>query len=197
MIQSEKQRLREKMRSLARESPRGDPSPLIRLILDHDAWRQSANVLMYYPLPGEPDLMMLADDTDRSGKNFFFPRIDGGQIAIYRRLEGSRWVSGPFGLSEPDPESWKEASSLEIDMVLVPGVAFDRSGRRLGRGKGFYDRLLGHPAFGAIKIGVAWPWQMVESVPVESHDVRMDLLMAGGESHLPEGSRLDKSGERE
>ena len=197
MIHAEKQRLREKIRILSLGSPAVNSKSLTTLIMALDAWNQSRNILMYSPLPGEPDLMALAEEGAGCGRNFFFPRIEGNEIAVYRRLAGSRWISGPFGLSEPDPGSWKAASIAEIDMVLVPGVAFDTSGRRLGRGKGFYDRLLGHPAFRGLKIGVAWPWQIVESVPMESHDISMDLIMAEREAHIPTGSRLDKSGERE
>ncbi len=197
MIRGEKQRLREKMKKLALESPAGDPLPKTRLIMTLDAWHQSRNILMYSPLTDEPDLMVLAEEQEESCRNFFFPKIEGDEIAIYRRLADSGWIPGPFGLNEPDPGSWKEASKDEIDMVLVPGVAFDRSGGRLGRGKGFYDRLLGQPGFRALKIGIAWPWQIVESVPTESHDMRMDLILTGRDAHIPEGSRLDKLGERE
>jgi 5-formyltetrahydrofolate cyclo-ligase len=65
-----------------------------------------------------------------------------------------------------------------IDLVLVPGIAFTRAGARIGRGAGFFDRFLAHRAARAIKIGIAFSFQIVESLPLERHDVRLDLVVS-------------------
>ena len=202
MIWAEKQRLRERIRRLSPGAPALNSKSWTTQIMNHDTWKRSSNVLLYSPLTGEPDLGALVDETMESERKFFFPRIEGNDIALYRQMPGSRWVKGPFGLNEPDPNSWEQAAVAEIHMVLVPGLAFDRGGGRLGRGKGFYDRLLGHPSLDApndssiIKVGVAWSWQLLESIPMENHDVRMDYLVTeetflSTKAEQP-GSGLDK-----
>jgi len=107
----------------------------------------------------------------------------------------SLWISGSYGIREPDPGSWDRASLSEVDLALIPGLAFDSKGGRLGRGKGFYDRLLGHPEFRGIKVGLAWDWQIVAEVPCDSDDIPMDFVVTPGKI-LQAGSTLDKLGER-
>jgi len=130
----------------------------------------------------------------REKNSFLFPKIEGERLTIYRMSSGSLWTTGPYGIREPDPGSWRKASPEEVDLAVIPGLAFDAAGGRLGRGKGYYDRLLGDPAFRGIKVGLAWEWQIVGEVPATAHDIRMDLVLAG-EKILPMGSMLDKPGE--
>jgi 5-formyltetrahydrofolate cyclo-ligase len=137
---------------------------------------------------------------DRAFRDLLFPRIEGKQLRLYRQKATSRWITGPFGLKEPDPESWEIASPREVDLALIPGLAFDFSGGRLGRGGGFYDRLLSLPDFQGKKIGLCWTWQIVPSIPCEDHDIRMDQILTEENFHLTapfEGSMLDNSQERE
>jgi 5-formyltetrahydrofolate cyclo-ligase len=83
-------------------------------------------------------------------------------------------VSGQFGIREPDPDCI-EIPSHQLDLVLVPGVAFDLHGRRLGRGKGFYDRLLTEVR--GMKCGVAFDEQVLNEIPKESHDIHMNFIL--------------------
>ncbi|MEZ6242014.1 MAG: 5-formyltetrahydrofolate cyclo-ligase [Phycisphaerales bacterium] len=83
------------------------------------------------------------------------------------------------GVREP-LESCEPAPADDIALVLVPGVAFDRAGGRLGRGAGFYDRFLATLPASVVKIGVCHAAQVVEEIPMETHDVRLDGLVAGG-----------------
>jgi 5-formyltetrahydrofolate cyclo-ligase len=163
------------MRILAGVSKPGDSSALMEQVQALDSWKEATSVLLYAPLPEEPDAVLLMNN--QGEKRFLFPRIEGDTLGIYRRGSQSRWITGPFGLQEPDPESWEACSPAEVDLVMVPGLAFDLSGRRLGRGKGYYDRLLGLPEFNGIKIGFAWSWQLLSSVPAEEHDVLMDQVL--------------------
>lgn len=176
MIHAEKQRLRARMRDLAGSSRPGNSSALMEKVQALDSWKQASSVLLYAPLPGEPDPTLLIGN--RKKRHFLFPRIEGDSLGIYRRGAQSRWITGPFGLQEPDPGSWEKCSPADVDLVMVPGLAFDLSGRRLGRGKGYYDRLLGHPDFSGIKVGLAWLWQLLPLVPAEDHDVRMNIVLA-------------------
>ena len=85
---------------------------------------------------------------------------------------------GHFGIMEPDPASHPQVSVEKIDAFLCPGLAFDASGTRLGRGGGFYDRALGKARPDAGRIGVCFSLQMAETLPCESHDIVMESLVS-------------------
>lgn len=81
---------------------------------------------------------------------------------------------GAYGISEPTGELFTDYE--EIDLAIIPGVAFDPSGHRLGRGKGYYDKLLPH--IPACKVGICFPFQLIEEVPAEAFDICMDTVIA-------------------
>jgi 5-formyltetrahydrofolate cyclo-ligase len=83
------------------------------------------------------------------------------------------WTEGPYGVSEPDAPEWAENAS--VDVIIVPCVGFDRKGRRLGHGGGYYDRLLA--GYGGHRIGLAFSFQEVESLPETSHDQRLNTIV--------------------
>jgi 5-formyltetrahydrofolate cyclo-ligase len=84
---------------------------------------------------------------------------------------------GAHGTREPAADAATRVSLEEAAAVFVPGVAFDKGGARLGRGGGFYDRLLAHPRFAARRIAVCFACQLVERVPVEPHDAEVDEIV--------------------
>ncbi len=174
MIQDEKQRLRAHVRGLPPAPPRGTGG-FLPFILELAEWNAAGSVLLFAPLPGEPDPTGILSHHGR--KSFLFPRVSGESLKLFRWSPESEWISGRFGVREPDPGSWEPALAGEVDLALVPGLAFDASGRRLGRGKGFYDRLLGDSGFSATKAGVCWESRLLPTIPKESHDVAMDLIL--------------------
>lgn len=129
--------------------------------------------------PGEVDLSQFI--SDMIGRvNVYLPlsHSDGRMTFI---SVGSDWqeatVSGEFGIPEPDDTTGKSFNPEDAQnaAILVPGIAFDRDGNRLGRGKGFYDRFLAMNRNRKMaKIGVGWELQLIESVPSAEHDVVMD-----------------------
>ena len=90
-------------------------------------------------------------------------------------------ICGVYGIEEPTGEAFTDYAA--IDFIVVPGVAFDAKGNRLGRGKGYYDRLLPRIPT-AYKAGICFPFQLVEEVPAESFDVRMDIIITINEDEL-------------
>jgi 5-formyltetrahydrofolate cyclo-ligase len=84
-------------------------------------------------------------------------------------------VPARFGLLEPDPNRMRVASPNEADVIIVPGVAFDREGRRVGFGGGYYDRLLS--GNGALAVALSYEGQLVEKAPVDAHDVPVDVIV--------------------
>ncbi len=129
----------------------------------------------------EPDLQVFIEEFSRRGCIVFLPRsyqTAAGleyEMAAVRDFPGDL-VRGSYGIMEPRPGCRKATAEELARMIwLVPGVAFDLSGRRLGRGKGFYDRLLqgGH----GLKVGIFYECQKVAQVPVEPHDFPLDAVV--------------------
>ena len=81
------------------------------------------------------------------------------------------------GIREPDPDSLRQLSADDLDLIIVPGVAFDSSGNRLGMGKGYYDRFLKHLRPSALKIALAFENQIVASIPWDDNDIKMDMII--------------------
>ena len=106
-------------------------------------------------------------------KRVVVPRIEGEEMDFYEISEGV--AQGAFGILEPLSSTPIEPS--EIDVMVVPGVAFTQNGERLGRGKGFYDKYLSRKGFRAYTIGICYPCQVTESLPTEPHDKVMDEVI--------------------
>lgn len=143
----------------------------------------------FWPLPGEPDLSpLLRDWIDGAGRGLALPRVivsagggePGGGVMEFRRVAavpGDLVRSTPFGILEPDPARCPAVTSERIAAVLVPGLAFDSSGARLGRGGGFYDRYLAKLPAAVPRIGIAFDVQWCEeSLPALPHDQRVDSI---------------------
>ncbi len=104
---------------------------------------------------------------------------NNGEIAE-EHTSSNALVVGSYGILEPCGAAWPASRYGEIDVAIVPGVAFDYGGRRLGRGKGYYDRLLPHLA-NARLLGLCFPFQIVPSVPADQHDMPMHEVLASGQ----------------
>jgi 5-formyltetrahydrofolate cyclo-ligase len=165
-----------------------DPSFLLAVVLGLAEWENANSLLLFAPLPGEPDTTGLLSHHGK--KSFLFPRISGNSLQLFRWNTESIWITGPFGVMEPDPTSWEPTTPEKVDLALIPGLAFDHLGGRLGRGKGYYDRLLGDPSFRAIKVGLCPEERLLPSLPIEPHDVPMDLILTE-QRVVKVSSRLD------
>lgn len=134
----------------------------------------SRRIGIYAATPGEVDLRSFFDRCTTDGKSCYFPRVEGADMAFHQVRAWSELVSGKYGILAPHPSSVVLAPE-EFDLLVVPGVAFDRHGHRLGRGKGFYDRYL--PRVGGCHIGACFDSCVVETLPHEPHDARIHLLV--------------------
>lgn len=172
---SDKNELRYKMKSLRvvmSESSRHTAAEEVFNRLEQTAaFLLADRIMMYHSLPDE--LSTHAFLKKWSGKKkFYLPRVNGADLEVLPYDE-SRLELGSFHIEEP---TGREVTNPEdIEVVIVPGVAYDRKGRRLGRGKGFYDRFLRHTR--ATKIGVGYEFQLLEELPIEPHDVPMDIVV--------------------
>ena len=130
-------------------------------------------LLIYHPLPDEVDVSDLLDMLQ--DRKLLLPRVTGESTMELRVYEGEdSLAAGAYGIMEPCGALFTDYES--IDVAVVPGMAFDASGNRLGRGKGYYDRFLA-PLPHIYKIGVCFPFQFLKSVPAEPTDIRMDEVV--------------------
>ena len=171
-----RRQIREWLRAIPAEERATAARQLQERLQAHPLWSQTDRVLCFAPLPDEPDISLIIGEALRANKIVALPRYDSaaGHYAAARIDTLAQCLRGQFGALEPGP-GCPLVPLNQLDLVLVPGVAFDLAGRRLGRGKGFYDRLLaevrGH------KCGVAFDEQIVAELPEEPHDVRVDSIV--------------------
>ncbi len=147
------------------------------LLKQQPIWQAAQSILFFAPLLGELDVWPLLLEALAAGKTAALPRFDP-TTRTYRACRIQHHVAdvqlGQFGVREPNARC--AAGSLNgLDFILVPGVAFDPHGRRLGRGKGFYDQLLA--TVRGPTCGVAFDEQLVGEIPVEPHDIHLNCIL--------------------
>lgn len=135
------------------------------------AFMMADNILIYHSLPDElQTISFLRKWSDK--KHFYLPRVNGVNLDLLPYVE-SELRRGAYDIEEPSGSDTADVD--DIDLMIIPAVAFDRKGNRLGRGKGFYDRLLA--TTNATKIGVGYEFQLYDELPSEKHDVPMNIVI--------------------
>ena len=133
---------------------------------------------LYCALAGEVPTERIRRVYLAAGVRLYYPRVTGnGTLAFYPHREGDVWETGPYGIPEPSIPAGVEPRMSAWDIVVVPGLAFDRRGNRLGHGFGYYDRFLGGLPEGVPRVGLAWAGQLVPGVPVDAWDVPVHALV--------------------
>ena len=133
----------------------------------------AGTISVYLPLRGEAPTERIITAARAAGKRLVLPRVAGDGLRLGGWAAGVLPIRGGCGVLEADG-AWPEVAPGEVDLWLVPGVAFDRAGGRLGHGKGHYDRIL---AGTRGRVGLCWEMQIVEAVPMEPHDQPMQALV--------------------
>jgi 5-formyltetrahydrofolate cyclo-ligase len=159
-------------------------SPAVRAVESIDLCERlktqmpSAHTILFFaPLPDELDVWPVLELSLVLGVNCALPFFDAEKKTYgARQLHhlATEIVTGKFGVREP-AATCAEIPLDRFDLVLVPGMAFDSSGNRLGRGKGFYDRLLAETS--GVKCGVGYDFQLLEKIPAEPHDARVNFIL--------------------
>lgn len=135
------------------------------------AFMMSDRILMYHSLPDELSTLEFIDKWHMM-KQFFLPRVNGINLDILP-YDRSHLRLGAFQIEEPDGDDLTDIR--EIEMIVVPAMAYDRKGNRVGRGKGYYDRLLADTK--ALKVGVAYDCQLVDEIEADDFDVPVDIVV--------------------
>ena len=169
--------------------PKGDEAKLLRQTLDRaanaalcrrvlelDAYRAAHTLLLYAAFGGEADLATVAAEAVRQGKTVAYPVCGEGFTLIAAVPGADGWAAGQYGIRAPVPERSALLQPEQLDLVLVPCTAFDADCRRVGMGKGYYDRYLPR-CTRAVKIGIALEVQRVPRAAVDAHDQRLDAFV--------------------
>lgn len=135
-----------------------------------EIFKSARAVGAYMPMADEVDVTPLFQASE---KTFYIPAFDEA-TGLYRMARlAPELKKGRFGILEPAVPAF--AAEDDLDLIVVPGVAFDRAGRRIGRGGGFYDRLL--PQYTAVRAGICFDFQCLQPVPAEEHDIWMGWVV--------------------
>lgn len=128
---------------------------------------------VFRAVQGEPNMDELFES---SAYHFAYPRIKGDQIEYFSPKSQGAFDANEFGILEPKIDESEKVDVQGISAILVPAIAYDRKLSRLGRGKGFYDRLLAH--YKGLKIGVCSVVQVSnQNLPLDPHDIAMDIVV--------------------
>ncbi|MBE0604570.1 MAG: 5-formyltetrahydrofolate cyclo-ligase, partial [Deltaproteobacteria bacterium] len=139
--------------------------------------RSGMAAAIYIPVRGEVETGRIREAYLAAGATLYYPCVmEGGTLEFRPHRNGDGWVEGPYGIPEPPRLPGRPARVDGFDLVLVPGVAFDRKGNRLGRGLGYYDRFLARLPGDVLRVGLAYSDQVVPEVPVDEWDVPLHAL---------------------
>lgn len=184
-ISNEKKELRQKLLkrllSLTQEEIKRRSENVQNKLSTLHIYRESKLVMVYYPLKGEVDVLGIV----RKGmgeKRFCFPVMDlkAKKLRVFEvKNLYEDFIKGPFGVMEPDIKKAKEVDIGKINMIVIPGLAFDYQKNRLGRGAGFYDRFLKEIIPGTKKVGIAFKFQILEKLPIHLPlDQKVDIVVS-------------------
>lgn len=173
-----RQELRRRLREITPEELQQRSAQACRLLYEQEEYQRAHVVMIFLSMPHEVDTQQLALQAWADTKTILAPRVSWDQ----RRMLPVEIQSLVGGLEEGfmgirQPVEGRPAPIADIDLVVVPGLAFDEQGNRLGRGRGFYDRFLSHADFHGVASALALEDQVVSAIPVGPSDVRVDMLV--------------------
>ncbi len=146
-------------------------------------FRNARRVVLYFPIKNEVNTEGIFRSAREFSKEIYFPCVEGSLLRFRRVSDLDELEPGSFGIPEPSRDSAK-VEITDIDLVIIPGVAFDRFGRRLGYGGGYYDRVL-FKIDNKRRIGLAYNFQVLDSIPVEAGDEEVGLIVTEAGVILP------------
>ena len=175
--------IREKLNAISAQEKATKSRAICLAISELPQWKSARSVALFAALEDEPNLDLLWDLRHDSAipKTLIFPRIAGESLewtAVKNRAEFESLTAARWKLREPQRAASNDFAVSELDLILVPGVAFSPRGERLGRGGGFYDRAFANHELRAFKIGICFAEQVVEKLPSEIHDREVNLVVS-------------------
>ncbi|MBO8171656.1 MAG: 5-formyltetrahydrofolate cyclo-ligase [Bacillaceae bacterium] len=157
---------------------------IVQRLIGWELYQQAKTLAVFISFGDEADLSALIDHAVENEKEVLIPRVvdrKNGQLRFYRFTGWDQLETGAYGIREPDPKQAEAGRIEELDLIITPGVAFDRTGSRLGYGGGYYDRFFASLSRECREMppraGVGFELQIVDQIPVESFDVRLTHLV--------------------
>lgn len=164
-------------RSLSQESWHSSSLAAQLKLLSLDEYSRAECIALYAPAHNETDTGLILAGAFQAGKRVLYPSVCGHHIVLRAVKHIEALQKGAFGILEPCATGVDHQAD-EADLIVVPGVAFDLSGHRIGYGKGFYDRLLQHPDCKAHLVGLCHDFQLTDSaIDTEAHDIPMEIIV--------------------
>lgn len=152
-------------------------------ILADKTWKKAESVGLYVAVRNEAETQMLSENAWGTGKRVYFPYTPPKSFGIMHLLPCASYAElsvNHFGIPEPTPKTCplpEEGEEWVPEVIIVPGIAFDVKGRRVGSGGGYYDRLFAKPSMrDTVRIGLAYSFQVLEEVPAEKWDAPMHAI---------------------
>lgn len=146
-------------------------------VLNLEEYGRAECIALYSPVQREIDTARLLQAACSDGKRALYPAVCGREMVLRQVQHPEQLSRGCFGILEPCGNG-RDHLADEPDLIIVPGVAFDHGGHRIGYGQGFYDRFLRHPGLRSTLVGLCHDFQLVDGeLPAEPHDVRMDIIV--------------------
>jgi 5-formyltetrahydrofolate cyclo-ligase len=148
---------------------------------------EARTLLLFSSLPGEVDTEAIAAEAVRRGIVVTYPRClpETRELALHAVTAPGELLPGAYGIREPDALVCPLVHAGEVDAVLVPGLAWDRAGRRLGRGAGYYDRLFALPEWRGFRCGIFFAAQELDRVPTDAWDAPLGAIVTEREACIP------------
>ena len=163
--------IRSRKKSYTQEQLLKKSEPILRKLESHPLFQNANRIMLYASLPDEVQTLDFIDKWQKM-KTIILPTVIGDDIIPVQSSENSIMQEGDFHILEPQNAPYTGS----IDLIVVPGMAFDKQGSRLGRGKGFYDRfLVKHP--NTPTIGLCFDFQLVDFIPKEPHDITIGEII--------------------
>lgn len=177
-LATNKQELRNYIRNLKTKIPAETvlkQSKEITVLLEkHPLFIKAKTILLYYALPDEVQITPIIDKYSRI-KQIILPVVKQNDLELHYYLGENSLKKGAFNIMEPETPQFFDWE--KIDLAIIPGMAFDSNGNRLGRGKGYYDRLLQNMPPKVYKIGICFNFQYFPSIPTTPLDIKMDEVL--------------------
>lgn len=191
----------EKRRLLSQEEVHDRSKKICNQLINLEEFKRRKNVLIYVSMPDEVQTKEIFRAGLQQGKTLASPIVQRDNkmlllsvlseahvkelLSEAANIESRNWIKAKFGIMEPREETIQPISLSEIEFIVVPGVAFDRRGKRLGLGGGYYDRLLEKTKDTALAVALAFDFQIISTIPTQDHDQEVDMIITDSEIIKP------------